>query len=78
MISFVQVSGKNVSYYLADLFSRLKLYKNVLHCVLTSIQPVLSESSQLSHQVLKFNDSFDYSTQRVPMYSETLQILLMR
>lgn len=78
MISFVQVSGKSMSYYLADVFSRLKLYKNVLHCVLTSLQPARTESGQLSHQVLKFNDGFDVSSHRLPMYSETLQIQLMR
>lgn len=78
MITFVKANGRSLSYYLADMFTRLKLYKIVLHCVLTSLTPVRTESGQLSHQVLKFNDGFDISYQRLPMHSETLQIQLMR
>ncbi|XP_024216432.1 protein dopey-1 homolog [Halyomorpha halys] len=78
MITFVKANGRSLSYYLADMFTRLKLYKIVLHCVLTSLTPVRTESGQLSHQVLKFNDGFDVNCQRLPMHSETLQIQLMR
>lgn len=78
MITFVKANGRSLSYYLADMFTRLKLYKIVLHCVLTSLTPVRTESGQLSHQVLKFNDGFDINYQRLPMHSETLQIQLMR
>ncbi|KAK9507537.1 hypothetical protein O3M35_007370 [Rhynocoris fuscipes] len=78
LIDIVRESSKSLACYLADLFSRLKLYKVLLHCVLTSVYYPKYNNGHFSHQILKFNEGFGGSKDRLPRHSETLQKQLIR
>lgn len=78
LIDIVRESSKSLACYLADLFSRLKLFKVLLHCVLSSVYHPKYNNGHLSYQVLRFNEGFGGSRDRLPRHSETLQKQLIR
>uniref|UniRef100_A0A0K8T476 Protein dopey-1 n=2 Tax=Lygus hesperus TaxID=30085 RepID=A0A0K8T476_LYGHE len=72
LIRIIRESSRSLACYLSDLFSRLKLYKVVLHTVITSLHHQKYNSPIFTHQVLKFNEGFDNSRERMSQHSETL------
>ncbi|KAL1122274.1 hypothetical protein AAG570_003679 [Ranatra chinensis] len=78
MVTLVRDSGRALACYLAHLFSRLKVYKIILHCALTSVHPCKTGSSNLTHQVLNFNEGLDATKDRLSRHSEILQIHFVR
>lgn len=90
LIPIVRDSGKGFANYIADLLSRCKVQKVVLHCTMSSIhniqqqqqQMVTGEPKTFTEEIIDFNDPYlnknNQKSNRLTEHSEAVQIQLLK
>lgn len=74
LIVIIKDMGKGLACYIAELMTKCKLQKIVLHCILSSVQSVTKLNGQtFTEKILSFNDPGDER-----LYSESFQVQLLR
>lgn len=85
LCGIVRDSGHGLACYLADLLTRVKLQKVLLHCVLSTVlqqqnkNRSSSHHNSFTHEILMFNeDDDDVKVDGVSRHSEAFQVQLLR